>query len=55
MQDARDAAAHGDDTDVALVLARRIHRGLVKLTRQIVAAAMIADDRIPLDLTTDLR
>jgi hypothetical protein len=49
LQDARDAAAHGDDTDPALILARRNHRGLVKLARQIVVAAMIIDDRIPLD------
>jgi hypothetical protein len=49
LQDARDAAAHGDDTDPALILARRNHDGLVKLARQIVVSAMIVDDRIPLD------
>jgi hypothetical protein len=55
LQDARDAAAHGADADVALALARRNHHGLVKLARQIVAQAMIADNRIPLGIDTDLR
>lgn len=49
LQDARDAAAHGDESDVALVLARRNRHGLVTLARQIVTAAMRDDDRIPVD------
>lgn len=48
LQNARDAAAHGDEGDPALVLARRNRHGLVKLARQIVVQAMIADERLPL-------
>ena len=43
------------DADVALVLARRNRHGLVKLPRQIVTAAMVNDDRMPLDVETELR
>lgn len=52
LQDARDAAAHGDDQDPALVLARRRRDVLVKLARQIVVEAMVADERMPLDAET---
>jgi hypothetical protein len=54
LQHARDAAAHGDETDVALMLARRNRHGLIKLARQIVADAMIVDDRIALDADAEL-
>lgn len=54
LQDARDAAAHGDETDVALILARRNRHGLIKLARQIITDTMIVDDRMRLDAGTEL-
>jgi hypothetical protein len=55
LQDARDAAAHGDESDVALEVARRNRHGLIKLAREIVAQAMIADSRIALPEDTRVR
>ena len=54
LQDARQAAAHGDDDDPALAFARENSKGIVLLARQVVSHALVRDPRVPL-VGTDVK
>jgi hypothetical protein len=48
LRQARDAVAHGDENDPALVAARPARRNIVDLARRIVLEAIAADATLPM-------
>lgn len=50
LQDARNAAAHGDEQDAELLAARADRDARIEIARQVVAETLAADERLPFEL-----